>query len=263
MFQGTVFDNIAYGLVESPWQNAPREEQLIHVQAAAKLAYAHEFIEKLSDGYETNLGQRGSLLSGGERQRICIARAIVSQPKVLLLDEATSGLDPHAESIVQKAFDRASQGRTTLVIAHKLATVRRADNIVVMSQGRILEQGPHDDLIANGDTYARLVAIQNLNMAKDVQKNEAGEQRSSSVDAGEDMDNISKSLAQHHTTSAETVSTADKGKPVPGKEKELGLMSVVVRLIKDNPDLKWTYVVIIFGCLGGCKFLLRLVDEHR
>lgn len=137
---------------------------MIQVEQAAKIAFAHDFITELPEGYETQIGQRGGLLSGGQKQRIAIARSVVSQPKILLLDEATSALDPHAEGIVQQALDKASEGRTTIVIAHKLATIRKADNIVVMSKGKIVEQGTHESLISHDGVYAHLLRIQDLGL---------------------------------------------------------------------------------------------------
>ncbi|KAI8237345.1 Leptomycin B resistance protein pmd1 [Colletotrichum sp. SAR 10_86] len=133
------------------------------VENAARLAFAHDFItEKLPEGYSTIIGERGGLLSGGQKQRIAIARSIISEPKILLLDEATSALDPHAEGIVQKALESVSKGRTTIVIAHKLATIRKADNIVVMNSGHIVEQGTHQWLLKKRGAYARLVQVQDL-----------------------------------------------------------------------------------------------------
>ena len=150
LFNGSVFDNIMNGLIGTQWETAPYEEQRKRVEDAAKLAFAHDFIMNLPKGYDSSIGERGGLLSGGQKQRIAIARSIISEPKILLLDEATSALDPHAEGIVQQALDRASKNRTTIVIAHKLATIRNADNIVVMSKGRIVEQGQHSELITRG-----------------------------------------------------------------------------------------------------------------
>lgn len=171
LFNGSVFENISYGLVGTPWESASQEEQMQRVQEAARLAFAHDFIQSLPENYHTRIGERGGLLSGGQKQRIAIARSIVSQPKILLLDEATSALDPHAEGIVQKALDSASENRTTVVIAHKLSTIRNADNIVVMSKGKIVEQGNHEELVSRNGTYSTLVKAQDLvpaNMIEDV-----------------------------------------------------------------------------------------------
>jgi ATP-binding cassette subfamily B protein len=130
------------------------------VEAAAKAAAAHEFISKLPDGYDSDVGERGVMLSGGQKQRIAIARAILRDAPVLLLDEATSALDAESERAVQEAVDQLSEGRTTLIVAHRLATVKQADRIIVMDQGEIVAQGRHDDLVAEDGLYARLARLQ-------------------------------------------------------------------------------------------------------
>jgi ATP-binding cassette subfamily B (MDR/TAP) protein 1 len=162
LFAGTVYDNVAYGLFGTSKANLPAAEQRVLVEKACKDAYAEEFIERLPKGYETQLGERAMNLSGGQKQRLAIARSIVSEPRVLLLDEATSALDPNAEKIVQQALDRVSKDRTTIVIAHKLSTIRNADNIAVMADGAVIEQGTHDNLLACNGAYARLVMAQDL-----------------------------------------------------------------------------------------------------
>ena len=132
------------------------------MRQAAEAAAASEFIEKLPQVYDTLLGERGITLSGGQRQRIAIARAILRDAPLLLLDEATSALDAESERMVQAALESAMQDRTTLVIAHRLATVQKADRIVVLDHGRIVEQGTHASLLAAGGVYARLAALQFL-----------------------------------------------------------------------------------------------------
>jgi ATP-binding cassette subfamily B protein len=130
------------------------------VRAAAQAAAAEDFIERLPDGYATELGERGVMLSGGQKQRIAIARAILRDAPILLLDEATSALDAESEAAVQHAVDHLSQDRTTIVIAHRLSTVKQADRIVVFEDGRIVAQGRHDELVAEGGLYARLARLQ-------------------------------------------------------------------------------------------------------
>ena len=151
MFSGSIEDNIAFGS-----RNATREA----VVAAARAAQAEEFISRLDQGYDTQVGERGVTLSGGQRQRVAIARAILKNAPVLLLDEATSALDAESETLVQKALDGLMQGRTTIVIAHRLATVLKADRILVMDQGRIVEEGNHESLIRKNGLYAKLARLQ-------------------------------------------------------------------------------------------------------
>ena len=148
LFNRTVRENIAYGQLEGASDEA--------VIAAAKAAYAHDFIMALPQGYDTALGAQGLNLSGGQRQRIAIARAILKNAPILILDEATSALDNESEYFIQRAFDAAMQDRTTIVIAHRLSTIENADRIVVMDQGRILEQGTHQELIARKGAYFQL-----------------------------------------------------------------------------------------------------------
>ncbi len=151
VFSTSALENIRYGRPEAS------DEEVV---AAARAAFAHDFISALPEGYQTFLGERGVRLSGGQRQRISIARAMLKNPPLLLLDEATSALDAESERMVQAALEAAMQDRTTIVIAHRLATVLRADRIVVMDGGRIVDQGTHAELVARGGLYARLAAMQ-------------------------------------------------------------------------------------------------------
>ncbi|HEV8124760.1 MAG TPA: ABC transporter transmembrane domain-containing protein [Gemmatimonadales bacterium] len=151
LFSGTVRDNIAYA---DP--GASKEK----IEAAARAAHAHEFIERLPARYDTLVGERGVKLSGGQRQRIAIARAILKDPAVLVLDEATSSLDNESERLIEDAMEKLLVGRTTLIIAHRLSTVRRADRLVVLDRGRIVEEGSHAELVERGGLYARLYQMQ-------------------------------------------------------------------------------------------------------
>jgi ATP-binding cassette, subfamily B, bacterial len=148
LFNDTVRNNIAYG---QPGADASA------IEAVARAAHAHAFIERLPQGYDTVVGERGAALSVGERQRIAIARALLKDPPIVILDEATSALDTETEALVQDALQVLLEGRTALVIAHRLATVVRADRIVVLSQGTIVEEGTHASLMGAGGHYARLV----------------------------------------------------------------------------------------------------------
>jgi ABC-type multidrug transport system fused ATPase/permease subunit len=151
LFGGTIAENIAYGKDGA----TPTE-----IESAAAAANAHDFISALPEGYATLVGPRGTKLSGGQRQRIAIARAVLADPKILLLDEATSALDSESERLVNEALERLMQGRTSLVIAHRLSTVRHADQILVLSKGKIVEQGTHSELLAANGTYRFLAETQ-------------------------------------------------------------------------------------------------------
>jgi ATP-binding cassette subfamily B protein len=151
LFHGTVAENIAYGSFD-----APRPA----IERAAALAEAAAFIEALPQGYDTVVGERGQRLSGGQRQRIALARAILKNPPVLILDEATAAVDNETEAAIQHSLETITADRTTLVIAHRLSTVRHADRIVVMEEGRIVESGSHEELIAAGGAYRNLWRVQ-------------------------------------------------------------------------------------------------------
>ena len=158
LFGGTIRENILYGRLDAT------EAEMI---AAAQAANAHDFISTLPDGYDTVVGDRGSRLSGGQRQRVAIARAILKDPPILLLDEATSSLDNESERLVQDALDRLKVGRTTIIVAHRLSTIRAADRIAVLDDGWLVELGTQDELLAHDGLYARLHRMQFADEAAD------------------------------------------------------------------------------------------------
>ena len=153
LFNDTIFNNIAFGV-----ENASMEE----VIEAAKIANAHDFIMEKDEGYDFVIGDRGVRLSGGQRQRISIARAILKNPPILILDEATASLDTESEKIVQEALERLMSNRTTIAIAHRLSTIKNSDEIIVMHEGRIVERGKHDELLALNGFYRKLNDMQAL-----------------------------------------------------------------------------------------------------
>jgi len=151
LFEGTIKENILF-----PRPNATNEE----LQQAVKAAYVDEFTDRFEEGLDTLIGERGIKLSGGQRQRIAIARAVLANPKILILDEATSNLDTESEALIQKSLAKLTEGRTTFVIAHRLSTIRKANQILVVENGRIAEQGTHDELISKEGRYYNLFTYQ-------------------------------------------------------------------------------------------------------
>jgi ATP-binding cassette subfamily B (MDR/TAP) protein 1 len=189
--------------------------------------------------YDTQIGQRGSRLSGGQKQRVAIARSIISNPKVLLLDEATSALDPKAERIVQEALDNVSRNRTTLVIAHKLSTVRKAQNIAVINKGQVIEQGTHEELIDHDGSYASLVRVQDLgekNVAEDI-----------------DMEKNEKESAMVRT--ATQLSTASRGGAIDDTDRKMTMNYNLLRCLwilgKEQPELWRTFLLTLVTCVVG------------
>jgi subfamily B ATP-binding cassette protein MsbA len=153
LFNDTIRNNIALGRPELTIEQ---------VESAAKAAYAHDFIMEMEKGYESEIGERGGKLSGGQKQRLSIARALLKDPEILILDEATSALDSQSEKAVQMALESLMRNRTSLVVAHRLSTVMHADKIVVLEKGKIIEIGKHQELIAKGGLYAKLIQLQEL-----------------------------------------------------------------------------------------------------
>lgn len=254
LFGTTIFGNIKYGLIGTAGESESEEKQRELVIEAAKKANAHDFISALPEGYETNVGERGFLLSGGQKQRIAIARAIVSDPKILLLDEATSALDTKSEGVVQAALEVASAGRTTITIAHRLSTIRDAHNIVVMSQGSIVEQGTHDQLLEKRGAYYKLVTAQNIaaineltpeeQEANDVEEEKLIKQVSAK-DGGQDYiedpnDDIRANL-KRSTTQGSASSRALQGRK-PEEEHKYSLMTLIKLIASFNRD-EWKLMV--------------------
>lgn len=253
LFSGTVYENIINGLVGTPWENESREDKLIRVREAAKIAFADDFISALPNGYDTVIGERGGLLSGGQKQRVAIARSVISQPKILLLDEATSALDPHAEEIVQQALDNVAKGRTTITIAHKLATIRNSDNIVVMDRGCIIEQGTHHSLLEANGSYARLVKAQDLSVAAkpDFDSDESTE-GGLNDEANSEPAELTRSLTRYSTTT-KGVLEADMDRDDYDKWKHVGLFATIWRIVRSTPELRWIYLLLAVACLGAGK----------
>jgi ATP-binding cassette, subfamily B (MDR/TAP), member 1 len=185
LFDTTILENIEYGFVGTQFENLPAEEKRKRVEQAAKVASAHDFISALPQGYQTTAGAKGSKLSGGQKQRIAIARALVAEPKILVLDEATSALDTKTEASVQAALNASSRSRTTILVAHRLSTVREADNIVVMKAGTVVEQGTHTELLKRRGPYSDLVGAQ-----KTVEDDEDDEEDEEEEEEEEDSDEL-------------------------------------------------------------------------
>ncbi|KAI0005258.1 ATP-binding cassette, subfamily B, member 1 [Xylariaceae sp. FL0662B] len=243
LFRGSVFENVAKGFV-GPQMDLPSEQQMELVEAACKLSNAHDFIQELPDGYHTQVGERASALSGGQKQRLAIARSIISDPKILLLDEATSALDPRSETVVQDALDKVSVNKTTLIIAHRLSTVRRADHIVVMSKGSIVEEGTHVDLLARDGFYAALVRVQHLDDGK----------RRSTAEAVEEDQQLEYDLAakEGDIVEAETSNTPVATNLTLGTVNK-SLFGCLITMLREQTDLYWWLCILGIACLisGG------------
>ncbi|RYP82146.1 hypothetical protein DL769_001751 [Monosporascus sp. CRB-8-3] len=197
LFNDSIFKNVSSGLIGTEWENESDEKKRELVKEACKESFADEFVDRLPDGYDTQVGDSGTKLSGGQRQRLAIARSIISKPKILILDEATSAIDVRGERVVQAALERASKGRTTITIAHRLSTIKCADEIVVLQQGKVVEQGTHDGLLANPEgTYYGLVHAQKLSLGDTEEEDPVYEENL------EDVLEREKSAAQPETTAA-------------------------------------------------------------
>ncbi|KAK0628761.1 P-loop containing nucleoside triphosphate hydrolase protein [Bombardia bombarda] len=247
LFNNSIYRNVEFGLIGTEWENADLETKKDLVKQACKEAFADEFISRLPEGYSTIVGDAGIKLSGGQRQRLAIARSIVKRPKILILDEATSSIDVRGEQMVQAALDKVSKNRTTLMIAHRLTTIKKADNIVVLRKGQVVQQGTHEDLMSQeGGAYWTLATAQQLAMGSDNDEDELNQL--SDVDVSE-----KKSMATIGTDSTviiETTATADvETDEPPVKARSLwGSFGLLLR--EQKTHWRW-YIVLILSAIGG------------
>lgn len=262
LFATTIFGNIKHGLIGTKYEHLPVDEVHHLIENAARMSNAHDFITQLPEGYSTNVGERGFLLSGGQKQRIAIARAIVSDPKILLLDEATSALDTKSEGVVQAALDNAAQGRTTIVIAHRLSTIKTADNIVVMSQGRIVEQGTHDALLEKKEAYYNLVTAQQI--AAETEAKEADEipildekdanvySRTPATEKGDAFDADPNDLELGRTKTGKSVSSAVLANRKTDGTSEYSLWTLI-KVVASFNKTEWQYMTVglVFSIICG------------
>jgi ATP-binding cassette, subfamily B (MDR/TAP), member 1 len=243
LFRGTVYHNVASGFSDHQ-RSLPDDEKMQLVREACRSSNADAFIEDLPEGYQTQVGERASTLSGGQRQRIAIARSIVSDPKILLLDEATSALDPKAERVVQDALSRVSVNRTTLIIAHKLSTIKAADSIAVVSNGIIVEQGTHQELIDMDGHYAALVRAQDLGTSSN-QKDEI------------DNEKFIGETALARPTLEKVQSKAFSNSFDPEKQHQragtagYSLIKCIWILFSEHKSLYWCFAIQACGCIIG------------
>ncbi|KAI5781280.1 P-loop containing nucleoside triphosphate hydrolase protein [Geopyxis carbonaria] len=252
LFNDSIYANVARGLYGSEMNALPEDEKRQLVKDACIESNAHDFIMALPEGYDTPVGERAGLLSGGQKQRVAIARAIVSDPPILLLDEATSALDPKAEAVVQAALDNASRHRTTIMIAHRLSTVRKADRIVVMSKGRIVEQGTHESLLNAEGAYYRLVGAQNLSVA------------SRDDDEEEVVGNVSGLERAETMKSRHSEKASEKGKKDDDDSKRLGLFKCLWIVILEHRHLwPWFLGGMMGSLIGGLVFPVQALLFSR
>ncbi|KAI9833880.1 MAG: GTPase-activating protein [Thelocarpon superellum] len=263
LFGTTIYNNIRHGLIGTKSEDESEERQRELIIRAAKMSNAHDFVTGLPEGYETNVGERGFLLSGGQKQRIAIARAVVSDPKILLLDEATSALDTKSEGVVQAALDVAAQGRTTITIAHRLSTIKNADNIVVMSHGRIVEQGTHDALLDRKGAYYNLVEAQRISANNDnregeeegpldegsdvaLQKTPSGE-KGNTFEEDPDDANVANKLNRTTTgKSASSVALQQKKATLDDSEAQYSLWTLIKVIGRFNKEEKYLMLLGLF-----------------
>ncbi|KAF5022199.1 hypothetical protein F66182_5786 [Fusarium sp. NRRL 66182] len=237
LFNDTIYKNVVNGLVGTKWESVPEERKREMVREACKEAFADEFIAQLPDAYDTAVGESGAKLSGGQRQRIAIARAIIRQPSILILDEATSAIDFRGERIVQAALDRASMNRTTITIAHRLSTIKKADRIVVLRQGRLVESGTHESLLEDTDgLYYSLVNAQALSMGE----------ATDDIEMPADEELPSPAREKSHAESATREDQEGKA------EEQRNLFSSFGRFFYETPSIWWIMALtLLFSACAG------------
>ncbi|KAH7136669.1 P-loop containing nucleoside triphosphate hydrolase protein [Dactylonectria estremocensis] len=242
LFSGSIFQNVADGLTGTDLVNLPEDERRKLVVTACEAAFAHDFIERLPNGYDTVIGERGASLSGGQKQRVVIARSIISNPKVLMLDEATSALDPNAEKIVQRALNNVAKGRTMIVIAHRLSTIRDADNIIVMAKGAAIEQGSHNDLIDFGGVYSRLVRLQDLGHGGVAAQEEAEAEKEEPLALLETVISHASAYATHDVSDKNIVN--------------YGLLKCLYIIMMEQKSIWWPngVILILISLFGGLTY---------
>ncbi|KAJ2997695.1 hypothetical protein NUW58_g580 [Xylaria curta] len=239
LFNDSIYNNVAYGLIGSDMESETEDRKRELVKEACKEAFADEFIDRLPDGYDTLVGDSGTKLSGGQRQRICIARAIIKRPKILILDEATSAIDVRGERIVQAALDRVSQGRTTITIAHRLSTIKKADTIVVLKKGQVVEKGSHESLLQNDKgVYYGLVHAQQISL---------GEPTDASDSEDPEEENLGAILSREKSAAASDA--ADQPKVEGWKNR--GLFGSFGRLLYEQRSYFPAYIIIIIAAAGA------------
>ncbi|KAJ0121413.1 bc transporter [Diaporthe amygdali] len=243
LFNDSIYANVMHGLVGTKWEDEPLETKQELVRDACKEAFADEFIDRLPDGYETQVGDSGLKLSGGQRQRIAIARSIVKKPKILILDEATSAIDVRSEKIIQAALDRVSKGRTTITIAHRLSTIAKADKIVVLQKGKLMEQGTHESLLSNdAGVYSGLVRAQRLTLGR--------EEEAEDSDALEEKEEEDIQAILSREKSASKAITSGGEAEVESEWVNRGLIGSFGRLLYEQRSRFPFYALILIAASG-------------
>ncbi|KAH6842615.1 P-loop containing nucleoside triphosphate hydrolase protein [Chaetomium sp. MPI-CAGE-AT-0009] len=245
LFNNTIYANVEFGLIGTEWENSSPETKEQLVKQACIEAFADEFINRLPDGYYTMVGDAGIKLSGGQRQRLAIARSIVKRPKILILDEATSSIDVRGEQTVQAALDKVSKNRTTLVIAHRLGTIRKADNIIVLRKGIAVQQGTHDSLMAQaGGAYFALATAQQLAVASE------GHQEDSLPTSDTDVTE-KKSMATITTETTSVGSASITGGDPADQPRARGLWGSFALLLGEQKHRRIWYTILLLSAIGG------------